>query len=80
MHRYEQIVENNEKIAKELLEYAAEVYQNKLHFTDVLTAVEGRKNKKNLILVFLESASSIDSLAFGGKYDRYPLIDKISQL
>lgn len=64
LDRYQHIVEGNEKIAKSLLNYAAQQYKDPLSFEELFHEVEGRKNKKNLILVFLESASSVDSQKF----------------
>lgn len=76
---YEELVESNEKIAKSLLEKATDLYENKLNFQDLFTLQEGRNNKKNLILVFFESASAVDSKKTGGFYDKFPQTDKISQ-
>ena len=61
---YQNFVENNEKIAKSLLQFALQKYKDPLTFDQLFQQVEGRKNKKNLILVFLESASSVDSQKF----------------
>ena len=79
LSRYEEIVESNEKVAKSLLEKATQLYENKMNFQDLFTKVEGRKNKKNLILVFFESASAIDSKRTGGLFDKFPQTDKISR-
>lgn len=79
LDKYEELVESNEKIAKSLLQKATELYENKLNFKDLFSSEPGRKNKKNLILVFFESASVLDSKRFGGLYDRFPQTDKISQ-
>ena len=79
LSRYEEIVESNEKVAKSLLEKATQLYENKMNFQDLVTKVEGRKNKKNLILVFFESASAIDSKRTGGLFDKFPQTDKISR-
>lgn len=79
LSRYEEIVESNEKIAKSLLEKATQLYQNKMNFQDLFTKVEGRKNKKNLILVFFESASAVDSKKTGGLHDKFPQTDKIAR-
>lgn len=76
---YEDLVVDNQKIAKELLQYGAQYYQNKFSFKDFFVQTEGRNNKKNLILLFWESASVVDSKEFGGLYDRYPLTDAISR-
>ena len=61
---YQNLVENNEKIAKSLLQFALQKYKDPLTFEQLFNQVEGRKNKNNLILVFLESASSVDSQKF----------------
>jgi hypothetical protein len=61
---YENFVEDHEKIAKSLLQYAAQIYQAPLTFDQLYYEVQGRKNKNNVILVFLESASSVDSQKF----------------
>ncbi len=61
---YQNLVENNEKIAKSLLQFALQKYKDPLTFDQLFNQVEGRKNKNNLILVFLESASSVDSQKF----------------
>lgn len=61
---YQNLVENNEKIAKSLLQFALQKYKDPLTFDQLFNQVEGRKNKSNLILVFLESASSVDSQKF----------------
>lgn len=79
LETYEELVESNEKIAKSLLEKATELYENKLNFKDLFVQEKARNNKKNLILVFFESASVLDSKRFGGMYDRFPQTDKISQ-
>jgi len=75
---YQNIIEHNEKIAKWLLQYAAQLYKDPLTFEQLFSKVEGRKNKNNVILVFLESASSVDSKKYWGLHDKLPLIDKIS--
>lgn len=64
LDRYQFIIEDNEKIAKPLLEFALQNYKDPLSFGDLFQDIEGRKNKKNLILVFLESASVVDSHKF----------------
>ncbi len=75
---YENFVEDHEKIAKSLLQYAAQIYQAPLTFDQLYYEVQGRKNKNNVILVFLESASSVDSQKFWWLNNRLPKIDKIS--
>lgn len=64
LDRYQLIVENNEKIAKDLLTFALQKYKDPLSFGDLFHNVKGRNNQKNLILVFLESASVVDSHKF----------------
>lgn len=64
LEAYQNLVENNEKIAKSLLHFALQKYKDPLTFDQLFHQVEGRGNKKNLILVFLESASSVDSQKF----------------
>lgn len=78
LDRYQHLVEGNEKIAKSLLNYAAQQYKDPLLFEELFHEVQWRKNQKNLILVFLESASSVDSQKFWGLNDRMPLTDKVS--
>ena len=78
LDKYQDIVEWNEKIAKSLLNFAAQQYKDPLTFEELFHEVKGRNNKKNLILVFLESASSVDSQKFWGLNDRMPLTDKVS--
>lgn len=79
LKEYEELVDGNEKIAKPLLEKATELYQNKLNFGDLFSKKPARWNKKNLILVFFESASAVDSKRTGGLYDVFPWVDKISE-
>lgn len=79
LSRYEEIVESNEKIAKSLLEKATQLYENKMNFQDLFTRIKGRNNKKNLILVFYESASAVDSKRTGGLHDKFPQTDKIAR-
>ena len=75
---YQNFVEDHEKIAKSLLQYAVQMYKAPLTFDQLFTEVEWRNNKSNVILVFLESASSVDSRKFWGLNDRLPWIDKVS--
>lgn len=79
LHQYEDLVEGNEKIAKSLLEKATQLYENRLDLTDLFSLQEGRKNKKNVILVFYESASAVDSKRTGGLFDKFPRTDEISK-
>ena len=79
LHQYEDLVEGNEKIAKSLLEKATQLYENRLDLTDLFSSQEGRKNKKNVILVFYESASAVDSKRTGGLFDKFPRTDEISK-
>ena len=79
LSHYEEIVESNEKIAKSLLEKATQLYENKMNFQDLFTRIKGRNNKKNLILVFYESASAVDSKRTGGLHDKFPQTDKIAR-
>jgi hypothetical protein len=69
---YENFVEDHEKIAKSLLQFAAQVYEAPLTFDQLFSENKGRENKSNVILVFLESASSVDSQKFGGLNNRMP--------
>lgn len=78
LDRYQLIVEDNEKIAKSLLTFALQNYKDPLSFWDLFQTTKGRSNKKNLILVFLESASVVDSHKFWGLNNRLPKIDKVS--
>jgi hypothetical protein len=55
-----------------LLQYAVQMYKAPLTFDQLFTEVEWRNNKSNVILVFLESASSVDSRKFWGLNDRLP--------
>ena len=75
---YENFVEDHEKIAKSLLQFAAQVYEAPLTFDQLFSENKGRENKSNVILVFLESASSVDSQKFGGLNNRMPWIDQVS--
>ena len=75
---YQNFVEDHEKIAKSLLQYAVQMYKAPLTFDQLFTEVQWRKNKSNVILVFLESASSVDSRKFWGLNDRLPWLDNVS--
>ena len=75
---YQNFVEDHEKIAKSLLQYAVQMYKAPLTFDQLFTEVQWRKNKSNVILVFLESASSVDSWKFWGLNDRLPWLDNVS--
>lgn len=75
---YQNFVEDHEKIAKSLLQYAVQMYKAPLTFDQLFTEVQWRNNKSNVILVFLESASSVDSRKFWGLNDRLPWLDKVS--
>ena len=78
LETYQNFVEDHEKIAKSLLQYAVQMYKAPLTFDQLFTEVEWRNNKSNVILVFLESASSVDSRKFWGLNDRLPWVDKVS--
>lgn len=78
LNRYQGIIIDHEKIAKSLLQYAAQIYKAPLTFQELFTEVEGRKNRSNVILLFLESASSVDSWKYGGLNNRLPWLDKVS--
>ena len=75
---YQNFVEDHEKIAKSLLQYAVQMYKAPLTFDQLFTEVQWRNNKSNVILVFLESASSVDSWKFWGLNDRLPWLDNVS--
>lgn len=75
---YQNIKEDHEKIAKSLLQYAAQMYKAPLTFDQLFTEVQWRNNRSNVILVFLESASSVDSRKFWWLNDRLPWLDKVS--
>jgi GH35 family endo-1,4-beta-xylanase len=61
-----------------LLQYAVQMYKAPLTFDQLFTEVQWRNNKSNVILVFLESASSVDSWKFWGLNDRLPWLDNVS--
>lgn len=75
---YEHLTQNGKKIAKTILQRASLAYQNKRNYADFFVQEEGRSNQANLILVFLESASSVDSQKFGGISERFSKIDQIA--
>lgn len=75
---YQNLVEDHEKIAKSLLQYAVQMYKAPLTFDQLFTEVQWRNNKSNVILVFLESASSVDSRKFWWLNDRLPWVDAVS--
>lgn len=75
---YQNLVEDHEKIAKSLLQYAVQMYKAPLTFDQLFTEVQWRNNKSNVILVFLESASSVDSRKFWWLNDRLPGVDEVS--
>ena len=75
---YQNIVEDHEKIAKWLLQYAVQMYKAPLTFDQLFTEVQWRNNKSNVILLFLESASSVDSQKFWWLNNRLPWLDKVS--
>ena len=78
LETYQNFVEDHEKIAKSLLQYAVQMYKAPLTFDQLFTEVQWRNNKSNVILVFLESASSVDSRKFWWLNDRLPWLDKVS--
>ena len=75
---YEQLTQDGKKIAKVILQRASFSYENKRSYPDFFQKEEGRANQSNVILVFLESASAVDSQKIGGLQDRFPKIDAIS--
>lgn len=46
-------------------------------YEDYFTFIEGKKQRPNIILIFAESLSTVDSKRAGGLYDNLPLFDKI---
>lgn len=47
------------------------------NYEDYFTSIKGKNKKQNVILVFAESFSTVDSKRAGWLYDNYPFFDKI---
>jgi len=60
----------------EILEISA-INNNIADYSDYFVDIEGEWHKQNLILIFLESFSAVDSKRVSGINDNFPLFDKI---
>jgi len=47
------------------------------NYEDYFTTIKGKNKKLDVILVFAESFSTVDSKRAGGMYDNFPLFDKM---
>lgn len=83
------ITRNNTSIANNILSLNIQTFEewinNKKAFNissskkyeEYFTNIEGKKRKPNIILLFAESLSTVDSKRAGGLYDNLPLFDKV---
>lgn len=83
------IAKNNSSIGENILSLNIQTIQERIHnkktfkiqstqrYQDYFTAIPGKNRKTNIILVFAESLSTVDSKRSWGIYDNLPLFDKI---